>query len=278
VGSLNEGKCCDAVLKVLEQRHVAQRVDVVSDTQAKRGIEVVCSIGGRVYGLEHTLIEPFPDNKADDIAFVSVFDGLEDAVRSSLLPDSVYHVWVDVYAFRNMRQRQLARIRQRLIEWVVVKVSEVGEPEGNRQTTLRGAPPEAPVRVVLNRMLTRVSGGRLLAGRLAPAELKQLRNERIYQALAKKTPKLEAAKRSGARSVLVLETADIALTNQGVVAEAIEAVSSRVTYFPDEIFLVDTSSGDDYYVVLLQSDGVTFPEVASTLGHWEFSAHELNAV
>ena len=50
------------------------------------------------------------------------------------------------------------------------------------------------------------------AKRRAPDDIEVLRSKRLKQALRKKCPKLQDCKEEGARTVLVLESDDIALT------------------------------------------------------------------
>jgi hypothetical protein len=63
MGAENEGKCLDAVLKVIEGQHRETRKILERDTPTSRGIELLCDVGRQRYTFEHTLIEPFPDNQ-----------------------------------------------------------------------------------------------------------------------------------------------------------------------------------------------------------------------
>jgi hypothetical protein len=60
--TFNEGKACDAVIRVLEAREGANRYDVRFPEQEGHAapIEVACHIGDRLFAFEHTGIEPFP--------------------------------------------------------------------------------------------------------------------------------------------------------------------------------------------------------------------------
>jgi hypothetical protein len=60
MGAENEGKCLDAVLKVIEGQHRETRKILERDTPTSRGIELLCNVGRQRYAFEHTLIEPFP--------------------------------------------------------------------------------------------------------------------------------------------------------------------------------------------------------------------------
>ncbi|MFZ1961406.1 MAG: hypothetical protein WAU63_09185 [Methylovirgula sp.] len=57
----NEGKACDAVIHVLEAREGEMRQDVRFPERERHTapIELTCRIGGQLFALEHTGIEPF---------------------------------------------------------------------------------------------------------------------------------------------------------------------------------------------------------------------------
>ena len=63
----NEGKAIDAVLRHIEAREALSRLndgrspDDDQDPDPKRRIDYVCTVGSQLYALEHTGIEPFPN-------------------------------------------------------------------------------------------------------------------------------------------------------------------------------------------------------------------------
>ncbi len=275
----NEGKCCDAVLRIIEEQHHAKRVDVVRDTATQRGVEVTCTIGGQHYALEHTLIEPFPENQKDNIEFSKIFDEpFEAHVRDLLKADLVYEVHVDVYAFAGMKVKELSAARQALIAWLRATLPSLPVPSEYPQTSIHGDRPEAPVRVRLSCHRSKALGGRLLPGRVAPAELETLRRTRLKKALQDKSPKLHAAKLPGTRTVLVLENADIAVTNASIVGQVIDHLAQAAAYIPDNIFLVDTGTQNRFYVTQVRCNGKVCLIVGREAGHWEFEAAALSEI
>ena len=84
--------------------------------------------------------------------------------------------------------------------------------------------------------------GILRCARYAPdnEELKAGRAERLRKALRCKCPKLQHCQEDGARTVLVLESDDIALTNHVLVGECLAVLLPERTDLPDEIYLVET--------------------------------------
>jgi hypothetical protein len=279
MGAANEGKCLDAVLKVLEARHNAKRAILERDTPSSRGIELVCDIGGQRYALEHTLIEPFPDNQRDNITFERIFDDtFESEVRDQLKPHLAYTIAVDVYAFEGKSRKELGNIRQNLLSWLRTSIPELPEPEEFPQTSIFARPPKTPVRVRLACHRSQRLGGRLIAERFAPPALARLREQRLRKALNDKSPKLYAAKQPGTHTVLVLENNDIALTNESVVSETIRQLSREIAYMPDDIFLVGTYTAGYFYVTQVREDGRPCLQMGAGTGAWEFKSEVLTAI
>jgi hypothetical protein len=192
------------VLRILEAAHGGQRVMQSRDSEATRGIEATCTIGGQHYAMEHTLIEPFVDNQRDDIAFARVFDSTFEADLSDLLkPNLAYNITVNVYAFRDISSKQLPAVRAALLAWAREAVPLLPEPprsQGPTETRLHGDQPDSPVRVTLACHHSPSLGGRLLPGRFAPQDLESLRHARLLKALQDKGPKLCAARASNTRT------------------------------------------------------------------------------
>ncbi len=84
-----------------------------------------------------------------------------------------------------------------------------------------------------------------------PENIKPLIRERLISAFLKKCKKLQSCKSEGARTVLVLESMDSALTHFEFRGDLLPDVLARHSNVPDEIFLVQTNS-DHWRVVPLQ--------------------------
>ena len=112
--------------------------------------------------------------------------------------------------------------------------------------------------------------GRIDLIRSAPADIEERRAERLGRALRDKGPKLAAWKRQGARSVLVLEDNDIALSNHILIRQALALAAVR-TALPDEVFLVCTTT-DNWEVFHFVQRGKMLAEVDSFT---EFDRSEL---
>jgi hypothetical protein len=57
----HEGKACDAVVRYLERREGAARANLRFPERERHpaSVELLCTIGGHLFALEHTGIEPF---------------------------------------------------------------------------------------------------------------------------------------------------------------------------------------------------------------------------
>lgn len=83
--------------------------------------------------------------------------------------------------------------------------------------------------------------GRLFPYRVVGDDVENRREARIATALDKKLPKLGACHDPGDVTILILEYADVALSNQVVVAQAVDAALAGRAFWPDHVFLADTT-------------------------------------
>lgn len=90
------------------------------------------------------------------------------------------------------------------------------------------------------------------------ADLERARTERVRKACEDKFPKLAAWKADGAKTVLVLEENDIALTNHQLVADALIEAEKTFPDTADEVFLVSTAIKEMWWVTCLRRAGKTY--------------------
>jgi hypothetical protein len=275
----NEGRCCDAVLRILEAEHGEQRREVVRDTPSQRGIEITCFIGSQHYAVEHTLIEPFLDNQRDNILFGRVFDSaFEASVADLLKPHLAYTITVNVYAFGEFTGSRLTVVRAALLEWTrgaILRLQEQPRGQGPTEVRIHADQPDAPVRVTLACHHSTGLGGRLLPGRFAPQDIESLRHARLRKALEDKGPKLDAARTGNTRTVLIVENHDFAITNEGLVSEAFDQLCAQVQHAPTDIYLVDTRGSDIFHVTQVRRAGRACLLMGDKSGNWEYTAAEL---
>jgi hypothetical protein len=278
MAKFNEGKSLDAIVRVLEQVRGAPRKVLTRDTPSTRGIKLVCEIGGQRYAMEHTLIEPFPNNQKDNIEFATVFDEpFESEVRDLLKPHLAYTVTVDVYAFAGKSRKELARIRHDLLTWIRKSIPNLPEPKTFPETRIHSQHPDTPLKVTLASHRA-AAGGRFTAQRFAPPTLEQLRDQRLLKALDDKGPKLKIARSPGTTTVLVLENPDQQLSNEGAISEAIERLGQNLAYMPDDIYLVGTYIADRFYVTQVRRDGRACVLMGDRDEPWEFASDALTDI
>jgi len=120
--------------------------------------------------------------------------------------------------------------------------------------------------------------GRLFITRFAPAAYETLRGDRLKAAMEKKLPKLQFWKQAGARTLLVLENGDMALSNHWGILEATDAALAGRLERPDEVWLVDTTIESEWTVCCLIRDGVGFPDDETPHRFLFFKPADLDAV
>ena len=149
------------------------------------------------------------------------------------------------------------------------------------QASVEIQPPGFPYSVTLCcRVRTAPPGlepGELFRVRVPPGddELETLRAERLRKALADKCPKLERCKDEGARTVLVLESDDMALSNQLLVRMRLAELLSERSDVPDEICLVETETRSWAVYPMKVGDAVSFGEGPASFS--EFDEADLEA-
>ncbi len=94
-------------------------------------------------------------------------------------------------------------------------------------------------------------------------DLERERQKRIGDALKTKFPKLSKAKKEvGGISVIVLESNDIALANNALIAAAlINELDKKQEDIPDEIYLVETELQNTWYITILKEGRSLFSQI-----------------
>jgi hypothetical protein len=113
---LNEGKACEAILLHLESREGAARADLCWPDKEHHAapVDLVCSIGGQLYAIEHTGIEPFSgllqlNNQADHY-FGPIIAAIEPVIPS----DEVYELRLPLMAMQGKKGREVRQIQKAL--------------------------------------------------------------------------------------------------------------------------------------------------------------------
>ena len=269
----HEGKACDAVVRLLELRSGHDRSDVCYPEKDGNGppVEVRLRLGPEKYALEHTLIEPFENEIWAGVTFTQICAHVTEALPS--LPGSAHYrlvVPVDVRLPRSDDERR--RALEGLVDWIVKSAgamqgatrSEHGRSPYRWDACVRAKPAHFHGEFELARWPDAarmgLQPGSLDLVRACPDDLEERRRDRLDRAFRKKCPKLQKCRASGARTVLVLESDDIALTNFHVVRDQIAMVPAEYRDTADDIFLVETAI-DPWLVWLMKQGGDLWPRV-----------------
>ena len=262
----NEGKVCDAVVKVLEQQTGTTREDIRRPELDGSGppVELRLQLGAQGYVIEHTLIEAFERQTLAGVSFQNFIDPIEHELSDELPGPARYTMLFPIDLFPGGQStKQRHRLQGNLAEWIRIKApvlfNTIHESIRHKPTTallqrdcrdqITEKPTGCSFEVTLNCEIDSPPNGQkpgiLRAARWAPndKDLEAARSSRIQRALRAKSPKLHGYKGRGDRTVLVLENRDIALTNPFVVGQSLIDSLDKLPsdlQLPDEIYLVDT--------------------------------------
>lgn len=271
----NEGKACDAVVRLLETRTGTVRVEVCHPERDGIGppVDLRLKLGPQDYAIEHSQVEALPGQIHTGAEFAQFIRPVIDELSGMLPGPAVYDLYFPFNARLGVPPAQLERIRRNFIEWIRVHAQELHERNPQRPTKeknprgfndqYRGTPPGMPYEVTLRReahwSMSGKHDGVLLPSRFAPEDVERQRVDRLRTALDRKCPKLHRCKEEGARTVLVLEDNDIALSNHVLIEEGLAGLLEERADLPDEIYLVE-SSVKTWGVRIIKYDGDFFPE------------------
>ncbi|MCY4589625.1 MAG: hypothetical protein OXE86_03465 [Alphaproteobacteria bacterium] len=252
----NEGKACDAVVRCIEQRTGEVRAAVRRPETDSIGppVDFRLRLGAREYAIEHTQVEAISGLIQAGEEFEQLTKPVIEEVSGTLPGPAVYELHFPINTRLGVKLVDLDRIRRDLMVWIREKAQCLYEKNRDRlereHTSPRGLdsikakPPgfPYPVRLWVHAARSESKRGGLRLARLGldDEELEAGRSERLREALSRKCPKLQRCKEHGARTVLVLESDDIALTNHVHVGECLAVLMPERTDLPDEIYLVET--------------------------------------
>lgn len=258
----NEQLLCEAVMHVLAERNGEQviavrQVDTV--VRDRPAVELVFETPTKRFVIEHTRIESFTNQIAEGKRFAQLLEPLEAELAGKL--PGVLFLSVGVGAVR-VPAAQHVEVRRALTDWILavggsLEAEEKVGADGNCDIT--ATPPGVPFEVTLHRDCDYDSG--LLIRQNLVGDRQALRRERIREALARKCPKLSAAKTDGSVSVLILESDDISLANRVAVSQAVVAELAERNDPPAIVIWARTSTRP--WMGSFIKDGATYPDVRS---------------
>ena len=272
--SRNEGQVCDAVVRCIEKRTGDSRTKFRRPEKDGAGppVDFRVPLGAREYAIEHTQIEATADFIRAGKKYKHLLGTLIDELSGTLPGPAFYAVHFPFDTHLGVKEADLARIRRDFMDWIREKAQCLYENNRERLKQkhrspryldrIEAEPPGFcyPVSLWVRAAHSASERGALRHARLAPdhTELEALRAKRLRKALSNKCPKLQRCKEDGARTVLVLESNDIALTNHVLVGQCLAALSSDHADLPDEIYLVETDM-DPWTVRCMKFDTECWP-------------------
>lgn len=257
----NEGKCCDAVIKIIEARTGHARTDLKRDRPDDPGVEIECSVGPQRYAIEHTIIEPYPEKDQDDRAFMAVLPPVAEQLRAlpGLPADSDFQLWAQAGALGKLRA-DYGKLSERIFDWAKGAIFQIPPPLGEINPVTLTLPGRPPIKLTLARLRKRTPGGPRVdvARSVENYQREKERRKRIGETCKAKLPKLKACRDRSLRTVLVLENRDEPLTNSALVEKTLTACLQDFDpeWEPDDVYQIDTDTpaGSPWTVWTLRRD------------------------
>jgi hypothetical protein len=257
----NEGRVCDAVIRILERRTRRKRRDLRTHADAGNGknVEARFRLGSQEYAIEHTRINSFNNQVGIELHFEEFRRPIVTKLSGALPGPGYWKLCLPSNIGHRIKPRGFASAQRVLIEWLPTAAAQLlSGPAPGKQPARSGNPPGLDFKVTLMHE-TNVTGivehdGLLLIMSEGPIMIDKRRREELADALACKCPKLQSCKSAGAISVLALETNDWTTCHFFLALELWNALAARQDA-PDEVYLVDTTAGAFWAVVPLRRGG-----------------------
>jgi hypothetical protein len=252
----NEEALCEALIRRLEAEAGILRADVSFPERDNSGppVEVRLRIGDQRIAIEHTLVEPFPLAIRTGMEFVTLTAEIKRRLHGHMPKPGSYLLVFPIHPTKGKPRQTHEELRQKLTEWIIQAGNEMHEecPErkdrhhcplgyrGTRSTEIEG------ISMRLSLQVHWSEGGHhdgaLFISRTVGEDVESQRRVRMSTALEKKLPKLSRCAAEGDTTFLILEWSDIALSNEIVVAQALEKALANRDDCPDYVFLADTTT------------------------------------
>ncbi len=271
----NERKCCDAVIRVLEEKTGETRRAGWSpeDSPGYGGpkVELRLRLGSEEYALEHTFVEPYCGEYENSIPLAGLTAVVEDALSAVVPPDARIMVTFPSTRALKVKRAELESHQKQLEGWALNKAPDLYHRAKSerikRASSHLGRPDGFPYQVRLTCYFTGsesdnadpVTGG----SRFLPDDIHSLFDSSMERALREKFPKLSRCKQEGARTVLVVEKCDVlidAFTVRDVLSDLYYRFSENIP-FSDDIYYVNTSNNSStWFVYSIRENGEFSPD------------------
>ena len=254
----NEGKVCDAVVRFLEKRTGAIRTQVRHPELDGAGppVELRLKLDTQEYAIEHTKIESFENQIKTGVIIDKILDHFKKNLPVPFPSPAYYELQYPIDICFPTRKAKRERALNNLVEWICTNEKVLRERIRGRllrpnipwfaDDFVCGMPAGLDCKFELLCWLDAARIGRepgsLLMRPIFPEDLNPQLTKRLMRGFSDKCPKLHRCKAEGARTVLVLESNDIALTHFEFRTNLLPKLLAKHTNAPDEIFLVLTHS------------------------------------
>ena len=271
----NEGKACDAVVRLLEKWTGETRTDIHHPERDGFGppVDMRLKLGAQEYAIEHTRIESFEGQIETGVVAKQIIGYIKKNIPDSFPSLAYYELQFPINVSVPKGKAKRDRALNGLVEWICANEIVLRERNSDRiipvynphmaDESIQGTPEGFDCVFELLHWpiaeLIRRRPGTLAFRFITPDDLEGPRKDRLRQAFSKKCPKLQACKKEGARTVLVLESGDDGLVNFEFRGNLLPSLLAECTNAPDEIFLVETFA-DLWWVWLIKRDDGYWPD------------------
>src|ERR1017187_2439970 len=286
----NERKACDAVVRSLEALAQKRRSNTHSpeDEGSDAPIEYAFDLGDQTYAIEHTVVEAFEGQINSDIDFDRFVSPITSALDGKLPAPGLFNVAFAIHPTKGMKPKAITETQAEIVEWIRTSAAELHAEfptAESKKQNIRGRQNRKRAAICgLDLVLSREVGwfvtekfeGHLMPSRFAPKNYEDLRLERIKTAMGRKLPKLRKWQDEGARTVLVLENRDMALSNHVAILEAAEKALIGRSDVPDEVWFVDTTIETEWTAMCVMRDCISFPDDEAPTRYYDYDPSSLD--
>jgi len=213
------------------------------------------------------MIEPFSEAIRTGLEFEKLVRPIHDDLDGTLPKPGTYRLIFPEHPSAGRPRKTHAALRTKIIGWVREAAAAMHGESPTRLSRERlpfgyNGARETDIEGVAFRLERAVHwqengrhDGRLFPMRFVGDDVEARRVKRIATALDRKLPKLEHCHDAGDVTILILEYADVALSNQVVIAQALESALLGRDFIPDDIFLADTTIASHWNLFQPLADG-----------------------
>lgn len=128
---IEQNRCCEAVLRMIEDRLEASRTCVSypdREHRTTKEVEVCVTINGTRFAIEHTLIEPMEGFVESGRHFCNFLSGFDSLVAGRVPTDYAFQLLIPATALKGIKNKDVPTIRQALAGFAIEKMTELANP------------------------------------------------------------------------------------------------------------------------------------------------------